>query len=428
MPRGMDEMSNILFSKSALTKLEAILAVLLIIAAIFAGYFAYLLYVPPAPELTVFSLWSGEEEENFLEALDQFTEDTGISVRHVGYSTEELLITVPTQLQAGVAIADVVIAPWPSWILSLAGEDYLTSATDMIDTTKFPETYLDVVTADNEIWAVPFKVSGKPGFWYRESFFTDNELTVPTTYAEFETLLADISQISGVEAAIASGNGVGWPLSDTTEAFIIGLGGYQLQLDLIFGDEQFNSTTVKEDVFEELASLLQAGYFSTPDDFDAQVAKVWDGTYGIYFQGSFITAFAPFKDHLDDIAFFPFPGTDGATGAVDYAIMPALTEHPDEAKELMEFLASAEAQEIMVGLGGFLAAHTDVPDTAYNAIDLSVLQFMRTVTVVPDLDDAIGGRFQTTFWDQLKLLWATPTTDLDTLLQTLQDDWSAPPF
>jgi len=269
-------------------------------------------------------------------------------------------------------------------------------------------------------------VSGKPGFWYRKSFFTNNSLTVPTTFDEFNnTLLPALQAIT--DNAIASGNGVGWPLSDTTEAFIIGLGGAQLQLDLIFGDTKFNSTAVK-DVFVELASLLQAGYFSVPAAFGDQVANVWDGTYGIYFQGSFITAFPPFASNLDDVGFFPFPGTDGAAGAVDYAIMPALTEHPDEARQLMEFLASAEAQEIMVGLGGFAAAHTDVPDSAYSPIDLSVLQFLRTVTVVPDLDDAIGGAFQTTFWDQLKLLWVTPTTDLDVLLQTLQDEWSAPSF
>jgi len=405
----------------------AIVAGLIIIIAAMGVVLYLTLPAPEKPTLTVFSLWSGTEEENFLEALETFEEDTGISVRHVGYDTLELLITVPTQLQAGVAIADVVIAPWPSWILSLAGEDYLTNVKDMIDTTKFPETYLDVVTADSAIYGVPFKVSGKPGFWYRTSFFTDNDLTVPTTYNEFETLLADISAIDGVDAAIASGNGVGWPLSDTTEAFIVGLGGYQLQLDLIFGDEQFNSTAVK-DVFVELASLLQAGYFSVPDDFDAQVAKVWDGTYGIYFQGSFITAFEPFASNLDDVGFFPLPETDGATGAVDYAIMPALTKHADEAQQLIEFLASAEAQEIMVGLGGFAAAHTDVPDSAYSSIDLEVLQFLRTVTIVPDLDDAIGGTFQTTFWDQLKALWVTPTMDLDTLLQTLQDEWSAPSF
>ncbi len=406
----------------------AIVAVLIILLVASNAYWYITIPAPEEePELTVFSLWSDSEEANFKEALEEFENTTGISVRHVGYSTEELLITVPTQLRAGVAIADVVIAPWPSWILNLAGEGYLSNVTDLINETKFPETYLDVVTADNEIWAAPFKVSGKPGFWYRESFFTDNDLTVPSTYDEFKELLANISAIEGVEAAIASGDGVGWPLSDTTEAFIIGLGGYQLQLDLIFGDQQFNSTAVK-DVFVELADLLQTGYFSVPDDFDAQVAKVWDGTYGVYFQGSFITAFEPFASNLNDVGFFPFPETDGATGAVDYAIVPALTEHPDEAKQLLEFLASAEAQEIMVGLGGFLAPHIDVPDSAYSSIDLEVLQFMRTVTVVPDLDDAIGGGFQTTFWDQLKALWVSPTMDLDTLLQALQDDWSAPPF
>ncbi len=417
-------MARLFPSKSAVTRLEAVLAILLIVAAAFAGYFAYVLYVQPTPtELTVFSLWSGTEEDNFLEVLERFTNNTGINVRHIGYSTEELLITVPTQLKAGVAIADVIIAPWPSWILSLKGN--LTTVNDLIDTAKFPTSYIDAVKSGNDIYAIPFKVSGKPGFWYRKSTWASRGWTVPTTYAGFKSLLATIKG-AGV-TPIASGDGVGWPLSDTTEAWIIGRGGYQMQLDLIFGDRQFNSTAVKN-IFVELASLLQAGYFSVPDDFAAQVARVWDGTYAMYFQGSFITAFDPFKDNLDDVAFFPFPETTGATGAVDYAIMPTLSAHPTEAQRLMEFLGGSEAQEIMVGLGGFLAPNTDVPDSAYSAIDLSVLQFMRTVTVVPDLDDAVGPPFQTTFWDQLKALWATPTLNLDTMLETLQKDYSPPPF
>jgi len=426
MSQRKKEMPKLFLSKSAVTTLEAILTILLILFAAIAGYFAYLLYFQPAPaELTVFSLWSGTEEANFKEVLERFTNTTGISVRHIGYSTQELLITVPTQLRAGVAIADVVIAPWPSWILSLAGEDHLTNVNDLINTTKFPSTYLDAVKTGNNIWAIPFKVSGKPGFWYRKSTWTSEGWTVPTTYTGFKSLLATI-KATGI-TPIASGNGVGWPLSDTTEAWIIGQGGYQLQLDLIFGDKQFNSTEVKN-IFVELRSLLQAGYFSVPDDFDLQVSKVWDGTYAMYFQGSFITAFEPFKSNINDVAFFPMPETDGATGAVDYAIMPTLSKHSNEAKRLMQFLAGAEAQEIMVGLGGFLAPNQDVPDSAYTAIDLSVLQFMRSVNVVPDLDDAIGPPFQTTFWDQLKGFWVNPNLNLDAMLQALQDDWAPPPF
>lgn len=417
-------MSMLRVSKSAITQLEAVLVILLIVVAAVAGYFAYLLYAQPSrAELTVFSLWSQTEEANFKEVLERFTNNTGISVRHVGYSTEELLITVPTQLKAGVAIADVIIAPWPSWILGLKGN--LTTVNDLIDTTKFPPSYINPVKSGNNIYAIPFKVSGKPGFWYRNSTWKTKGWTVPTTYIDFKSLLATIKATG--TTPIASGDGVGWPLSDTTEAWIIGQGGYQLQLDLIFGDKKFNGTEARS-VFVELDNLLKAGYFSIPDDFAAQVAKVWDGTYAMYFQGSFITAFEPFSDNLNDVSFFPFPGTTGVTGAVDYAIMPTLGTHQSEARRLMEFLASAEAQEIMVGLGGFLAPNSDVPDSAYSATDLSVLKFMRTVNVVPDLDDSIGPPFQTTFWDQLKALWANPNRNINNMLDTLQENWVHPPF
>jgi len=401
----------------------AVIAIIIILVAVVAAWY---LMQPPAEEteLTVFSLWSDQEEANFEEALAKFTENTGITVNHVAYSTDELLVTVPTQLEAGEAIADVIIAPWPSWILDLADDGLLADVSDMMDTTKLPATYLDVVSSGDAIYAAPFKVSGKPGFWYRESFFEDNGLTAPTTYDEFKMLLADLGEIEGVEAAVASGDGTGWPLSDTTEAFIIGLGGYQLQEDLISGDAEFTGTEARE-VFEELGLLLEAGIFSVPDDWQTQLQRVYDGTYGIYFQGSFVTTISPFSENLDDIGFFPFPETDGATGSVDYAVMPAATENMDEAEQLIEFLAGAEAQEIMVQQGGFLAPNSDVPESAYNAADLKVVQFMQTVMIVPDLDDAVGNPFQQNFWDQLKAFWVDPTMDLDTMLQTLQDDWAA---
>ena len=416
------KMLRLIFSKSAVTTIEAVLSILLIIAAVFAGYFAYLVYFPPAPELTVASLWSGAEEENFLQALGNFTEDTDIEVRHIGYSTEELLIGVPTQFAAGASIADLVIAPWPAWIRNFAENDHLVDVTDMINASKYPELYMDAVTTDDKIWAVPFKASGKPGFWYKKSFFTAHELSVPTTYAEFKTLLADITAVSGIDAAIASGDDVGWPLSDTTEAFIMGLGGYQLQEDLITGPSVRNWTdTQVKAVFGNLTELLQEDYFSLHDEWTGQITKLWNEKYGIYFMGSWMTTMTQIGD-VADLDFFPFPETTGVAGAVDYIIIPEYTENLDEAKQLFEYLAGPEAQEIMVRLGGFFGTHADVPDDAYTTLDKKVLDFIKTVHVVPDLDDAIGGRFQTTFWDQLKALWASPSTaTMNSVLDTLQE-------
>ncbi|TKX51878.1 extracellular solute-binding protein, partial [Halorubrum sp. SP3] len=75
------------------------------------------------------------------------------------------------------------------------------------------------VTVDGDVYAAPFKMDLKPGFWYRKSFFDEHGLSEPESWDEFMTLLDDIAAIDGVDAPIASGNGTGWPLSDITEGF-----------------------------------------------------------------------------------------------------------------------------------------------------------------------------------------------------------------
>ena len=415
--------------------IAVILAIIIVIAVVFAAWYFYL---QPGPrKLTVISLWSGTEEDNFLQVLGNFTENNGIETRHIGYSTQELKITIPTQLAANASIFDVAIAPWPADILDWAEKGYLTEVTDLINASKYPSSFINSVKdSDGKIWAVPFKASAKPGFWYRKSVWQTNGWAVPTSttkYTQFKALLATIkadgASITGFKAPIVSGDSVGWPLSDTTEAFIMGLGGYQLQEQLIEGPSVRNWTDPEvKNVFGNLTELLDLGYFGTPETWTEPIADLWDGKYAMYFQGSFITA-QPAIQNKTDFGFFPFPGwngeTDGVGGSVDYVVLPKFTENMDNAKKLVEYLAGADSQEIMVKLGGFLATNTDVPSTAYNLIDLSVLNFISkpTVHIVGDLDDSIGGVFQTTFWSQLKLLWTDPATraDLNAWLQKLQE-------
>ena len=404
---------------------KTIAAIVLIIIIVVAGVLIYAYYASttPKPTLTVYALWSGSEQANFEQALGNFTEKTGINVTYVGRTTEQLLISVPLQLESPPYDVDVIIAPWPYWISE--NSQYLTTLNDVVTDSDFPANIINPVKDESgDLWAAPFKLSGKPGFWYRTSFFEDNGLTVPTTYDEFvNTLLPAIDAVPGVEQAIASGDTVGWPLSDTAEGFIMGLGGYQLQLDLETGPSARNWTDPQvENVFGNLTDLLDAGYFSTPADWESQLAKLWDGKYGIYWQGSFITTL-PEIQNVSDLNFFGFPETNGVVGAVDYAVVTKDAPHQSEAKQLVQYLAGADAQEIMVGLGGFLATNVNVPSSAYTPIDKKVVDFMGTagITIVPDLDDTIGGQWQTTFWDQLKLLWSTPsTTTMNNVLNALQ--------
>jgi multiple sugar transport system substrate-binding protein len=404
---------------------KTIVAIVLVVLIAISGVIGYIYYTStlPKPTLTVYALWSGSEQYNFEQALGNFTQNTGINVTYYGYTTQDLLVSVPLQLKSPPYSVDVIIAPWPYWILQ--NSPYLTPVTDVITASQFPTNIINPVKDESgAIWAAPFKLSGKPGFWYRKSFFTNNGLTVPTTYDEFKnTLLPAIKAVPGVEQAIASGDTVGWPLSDTAEGFIMGLGGYQLQLDLEIGPSVRNWTDPQvKSVFANMTELLEAGYFSTPAEWTSQITKLWDGKYGLYWQGGFITTMPQVLD-LNDLGFFGFPGTNGAVGAVDYAVITKEAPHLNEAKQLVQYLAGPDAQEIMVKQGGFLATNIGVPSSAYKPIDKTVVDFMGQtgINIVPDLDDTIGGQWQTTFWDQLKLLWTSPSTStMNSVLDALQ--------
>jgi len=373
--------------------------------------------VEPEPELTVYTLWTPEAElEAFNAVLAEFEQQSGIQVTHIPVDTDTMLVTFPTAFAAGTTPADVVLAPFPAWIVGLS--DHLLPVDALLNKAEFAAVHLSPVTSAGQLYGIPFKMAGKPGFWYKPSFFAAHNLTPPDTYAEFVDLLAALDDIPALEAAIASGNGVGWPLSDQTEGFIIGLGGYQLQLDLIEGTVAWTDDVVREDVFGPLVELLEAGYFSVPAEWGAQVEQLDNEVYGMMWMGDWIVGMV---EDPEDIAFFPFPQTDGVVGAIDYAIIPAYTDWPDEAQQLVSFLATREAQEIWAGLGGYLAPNTAVPLDIYPVAAQSVAEFMLTVTVVPDLDDTIGGAFQITFWDQLKLLWVAPG-QVDDVLEEIQQE------
>jgi multiple sugar transport system substrate-binding protein len=406
---------------------KTIAAIVLVIIIVVAGIIVYAYYASTTQQtkLTVYALWSGTEQTNFEQVLGNFTANTGIDVSYFSQTTQDLLITVPQQLSAPPYDVDIIIAPWPNWIKDNSAN--LAPVTDLVTASQFPTNIIQPVATDGTLWAAPFKLSGKPGFWYRPSFFEANGLSVPTTYDEFKnTLLPAIQAVPGVEAAIASGvdaNGLGWPLSDVTEAFIMGLGGYQLQLDLETGPSVRNWTDSQvTSVFDELTGLLEDGYFSTPAEWTGQIGKLWSGAYGLFFEGNFVTA-QPQVENTSDIDFFPFPETTGVAGAVDYAVLTKDAPHMDQAKQLIQYLASADAQEILVKQGGALATNTGVPASAYSASDAKVVDFMGQagITIVPDLDDTIGGQWQTTFWDQLKLLWTDPSTaTMNSVLDNLQ--------
>ena len=368
------------------------------------------------PTLTIVGPWAGKELDAFEPVIDRFERITGIRVKIRILRAEDLAPVLPAQFEAGQAPGDVIFM-WASFIRQYAPAGHIVETTDVIDPVTLSPGALAEVTVDGETYGGAYTGKVKPGFWYRRSFFEAHGLTEPTTWQEFVDLLETIKGIDGIVNPIATGDSVGWPISDVTEHFLITFGGPDLQRGLIAGTVDWTSTEVRTVFTDRIVPLLEAGYFSEPIEWTTAVSLWWEGDYALYFMGSWITGMV---DDPDDLGVFSIPDSEGIVFAADYFFIPTYTEYLEEAKTLAQFLSSIEAQRLQVAQGGHIATALNVPLDEYPDVDRRVAGLTEGKEIVRDLDDAIGGEFQQTFWDQLKLLWVDPTA-LDEVLEALQE-------
>jgi multiple sugar transport system substrate-binding protein len=368
------------------------------------------------PTITLVGPWAGKELDVFEPVIDRFERLTGINVKIRVLRPEDLAPVLPAQFEADQAPGDLIFM-WASFIRANAPEGHIMNLTGVIDETALMPGALTEVTVDGDFYGGAYTGKVKPGFWYRKSFFQAHNLTEPTTWQEFLDLLETIKDIEGIVNPIATGDGDGWPISDVTEHFLITFGGPDLQKDLIAGNVDWTSTQVRSIFNDRIVPLLEAGYFSEPIEWTTALSLWWQGDYALYFMGSWITGMV---DDPDDLGVFSLPGSGGIVFAADYFFVPTYTEFPDEAKQLAQFLSSAEAQRVQVAQGGHIATAKGVDLSEYPDVDKRVAGLTQGKEIVRDLDDAISGEFQFTFWDQLKLLWVDPTA-LDDVLTSLQE-------
>lgn len=368
-----------------------------------------------AVTLTVIGPWAGPEMEKFLPVLKEFEQKTGIKIEYKIYRAEDLANLLPAQFAARKTPGDVIFM-WASFIREYGQKGHILSLSGVVDETKFLPGALDAVKVGNQLYGSAYTGKVKPGFWYRKSFFAKHNLTPPETWEEFVELLEKIKKIPGIKAPIASGDGVGWPLSDVTEHFLISFGGPELQLDLIEGNIKWNSNLVMKGM-TKLVSLLEKKYFGEPTEWTLVLKQWWNGDYALYFMGSWITGMV---DDPNDLGVFALPGAKGVVFGADYAFVPKYTQYPEEAKKLIAWLCGPEGQTLQVKQGGHIATAIGIDLSIYPPVDREVAKIIQGVTALPDLDDSIGGEFQPTFWDQLKLLWVAPNR-LNDVIRTLQE-------
>ncbi len=426
-------------------KIVAIIVVVIIIAGIAAWW--YMTQQPTGGggaeeekprEVVIYSQWGGVEGENFQNALKIFENKTGIKVRIVQQS--DIRSAIQTELAAGAPQFDVAIVPWPSFVRELGQAGRLMDLTpiynelDLRNNIINPQSYADVVSVNGKYYAVPIKAWAKPGIWYNVHVFQQLNITVPEsgimTWDEFLNVCEKIKN-AGIQPLAAGGQDK-WPLTDFTEAVILRMGGPDLQYKLMHHEISWTDPQVEE-VFATIADLIKKGYFgSTPtaEAWSQQIGRLANGEVAMYFMGNWLNLMIQSdynkKPGVDyDLMLFPRISEDVSIAIVaggDWAIVPANPPHPDEARELVKWLAGPEYQEAMVKMKGYLAVHKGVPKSAYDAVDAKIVDWLNQYTVVPDLDDNFDySEFQLTFWNALYNLWSNPD-NYQQILQQLEQE------
>lgn len=332
--------------------------------------------------VTMMGVWGGQELEAFQAVMDAFTAKTGIKVQFEG--TRDLPTLLQTRLAAGNP-PDVAAIPGPGAMKEYADQGALVDLNTVLDVSTLKEdvneAWVELGTYNDGLYALMFSADIKSLVWYRPDQFAAKGYEIPTTWAEMEALMdkmvanGDTPWAIGLESGAASG----WPATDWIEDILLRTAGPDVYDQWVDHKIPWTDPRIQEafEVFGKIATNSKYVYggptavLST--NFGDSVAELFTDPPRamMHRQASFITSFIrdanPDVVIGKDVSFFPFPMIKPEHGnpMLGAGSMIAQFRGTPEAAAFMNFLASADAQEIWVSRLGKLGTNNKINPAVY---------------------------------------------------------------
>jgi alpha-glucoside transport system substrate-binding protein len=378
--------------------------------------------------ITLWTAWGGEELKTFQNVLKPFKDKTGIDTR---ITTIRDINQLAVNVEAGTTMPDIAYPPAPDKIPDWARKGVMKPLESFLDMAAYTkDTYpalLNVNVVDGKHYQLFVKTQVKGLFWYNTKTFTG---TPPAT---FDDLLK--VPVSGNQkrfcVGLESGEASGWPATDMMENIVMRQSGADVYTRWIAGTQKWTSPEIKLG-FQTLGQMVNAeNAFGGPNTvlstaFQRAGKPLFANPPGCLFleQATFITNF--FKEDypnikgVDDYNFFPHPAiTPAHSGNVEgFADSFVMYNDTEPARELMKYLATADAQKIFVAAGGTLAANktvTNFPDPLFKRAN-DMLTAAKNILL--DADDNMPSDMTKAFRRGL-LDFTRDQTKLDSILASL---------
>ena len=223
----------------------------------------------------------------------------------------------------------------PDLVSNSACEDL----TDKVDFSFISDSAMDLAKIDDGIYSIPWMTLDTRTVFYNKDMFEENGWTVPTTFDEFEKLLATIKEAGITPISLAHDS---WSALFAFEPILAGY----------FGD---NWTGVI--------------------DNQAQILAFTTGSTAMNIAGSWDAATISFNNPGLNYGAFAIPSEDGTTGLVGTAAngfsVNAASENMDAAIAFANFCASKEAQTIWVQSLGAVSGSEEIEASTDIAKEIS---------------------------------------------------------
>lgn len=329
--------------------------------------------------ISIMASWGGDEQAGFFEVLNAFTAATGLPWV---YEAQRDLVTVLQTRIAGGNAPDLAMIPRPGFLASFVDDGVVIPLTDILDEAalaNYGAGALGFGTVDDTLYGLLAKANSKSTFWYKPASFVELGVEPPDTWDELLVIVD--AYVAAGKTPLSIGGLDGWTLTDWFENIYIRTAGPEAYDQLfVTGEVKWTDATVVEAMerFQEIIAPTSAklaggagGTLSTGfiDAFDI----VLNGDAEMYYEGGFMGSFAAqnFPDLVpgEDYAFFTFPEIDPQFGkpVVGGGDLAAIFNDTPEVRELMNFLAGKEANEVWASAdkGAVISPNTQVALDVY---------------------------------------------------------------
>ncbi len=350
--------------------------------------------------LTVVYEWSGNEQNQFNAIMKPLTDACGIKINAT--TTRD-----PAVLDTMVKSTPPDIVFWPD----LSPMKLYTSMLKPLDTvggdkSNYADFWITLGSANNQWLAVPAAIDVKSMIWYSPARFAALGYTVPTTFADLQTLVDKMAADGNIPWSTGLNNGGsadGWPGTDFIQDILLATKGPDYVNGIIAGTTPYNDQGVIDayTIYQKWASDPKYtvgganGSVNTP--FLDAIYKVFQPNPQAMmvkqsgFAGGAIATQFPTLKYGTDYDFFAFPGVQGVQGGGDF--MMAFSDKP-AAQALVAYVTSAAGGQNWAANNFHLTANKAGQGKYTDPLELKLGDVLANATAFTfDIGDALGAPF-----------------------------------